>query len=142
MKCPRCGVVRSKSWFGITKGHQAFARRAIERKTKSAPVMPVFTGRWKSRLMYHWRRSPRKFEIDSDFLDRLWIAQGGRCAYCDVAIDDETLVLEHIRPLARGGRTSEGNLCFACALCNEHKGAMTRGEWLRSLGRDTQRSER
>ncbi|XXX79793.1 HNH endonuclease [Sorangium sp. So ce134] len=48
-----------------------------------------------------------------------------RCAYCDVHEDavGATLTIDHHRPRARGGTGDPENLVYACARCNEHKGA-------------------
>lgn len=48
-----------------------------------------------------------------------------RCGYC---LTIELLVgapmeIDHIIPLALGGRTEENNLWLACSLCNQHKSA-------------------
>ena len=47
-----------------------------------------------------------------------------RCGYC---LTTELLIgapmeIEHIIPMALGGRTEESNLWLACSLCNEYKG--------------------
>lgn len=47
-----------------------------------------------------------------------------RCGYC---LTTELLIgapmeIEHIIPLALGGRTAESNLWLACSLCNQYKG--------------------
>lgn len=111
-----------------------FSRKRKKARGRAKRAMPKFTGRWKGRLIHHWRRSPSKFAISGEFLDALWVKQEGRCAYCECAIDDETLVLEHMTPLARGGRTSEDNICFACATCNERKRAMPFERWCEKIG--------
>lgn len=53
-------------------------------------------------------------------LHRLLVRQRGCCAYCDAP---EPTTLDHVVPLARGGRHSIGNLVWACAPCNKSKGA-------------------
>jgi hypothetical protein len=60
-----------------------------------------------------WRRLVRRY--------------GGRCAYCGVLPD--VLHMEHIVPLARGGRHSIGNVLPACATCNLTKWALLLIEW-------------
>ncbi|MCK6621902.1 MAG: HNH endonuclease [Calditrichaceae bacterium] len=52
-----------------------------------------------------------------------------RCGYCQTAqaYSGVQLHVEHIIPLAAGGRTIESNLWLACALCNSYKGARTHG---------------
>lgn len=48
-----------------------------------------------------------------------------RCAYCGVHEDavGATLTVDHHRPRSRGGSDEAENLLYACARCNEHKGA-------------------
>lgn len=48
-----------------------------------------------------------------------------RCGYCSVQEDavGATLTVDHHRPRARGGTDDSENLVYACARCNEHKGA-------------------
>lgn len=50
-----------------------------------------------------------------------------RCGYChtDQKIIGRPLVIDHILPLAKGGRTVRENLWLACRRCNEFKGAKT-----------------
>jgi 5-methylcytosine-specific restriction endonuclease McrA len=50
-----------------------------------------------------------------------------RCGYC---LTSQTIVavpmhIEHITPLAAGGRTVVENLWLACPLCNGYKGVQT-----------------
>lgn len=68
-----------------------------------------------------WRRMVRR----NDF----------RCTYCGCRPDK--LVMDHVIPLARGGRHAPGNITPACAKCNSTKAAMFLIEWklqLRGLG--------
>lgn len=49
---------------------------------------------------------------------------GGRCAYCGAAIESKKVMhIDHVRPRAKGGGSSIGNLFPACATCNVAKGA-------------------
>src|SRR5919201_3504126 len=52
-----------------------------------------------------------------------------RCAYC--AITDVPLNIEHIVPRARGGSGRVSNLAVACRPCNETKGTLPVGDFLR-----------
>lgn len=47
------------------------------------------------------------------------------CAYCHTAehLTAVTFEVEHITPLASGGRTMLVNLCYSCPTCNRHKAA-------------------
>ncbi len=50
-----------------------------------------------------------------------------RCGYCltHQQVSGAQMHLEHIIPLARGGRTERSNLWLACAWCNSFKGVST-----------------
>jgi hypothetical protein len=50
-----------------------------------------------------------------------------RCGYCltQEIVSGVPLTVEHIIPIARGGRTVEENLWLSCRLCNESKGVLT-----------------
>ncbi|MFJ9318828.1 HNH endonuclease [Streptomyces globisporus] len=51
---------------------------------------------------------------------------GGTCVYCDAPAEH----LDHITPIARGGRDVEFNVIPACAPCNLSKADQTLAEWL------------
>jgi 5-methylcytosine-specific restriction endonuclease McrA len=55
-----------------------------------------------------------------------------RCGYClsSERLTGIRLTLDHIIPLAAGGRTEEKNLWVACRPCNEFKGTQTHGRIL------------
>ena len=46
-----------------------------------------------------------------------------RCEYCKSAMDytSQPFAIEHITPLAEGGKTTLDNLALACGGCNGHK---------------------
>lgn len=47
------------------------------------------------------------------------------CGYCGAA----ARALDHMQPLARGGRDEVTNLIPACDVCNADKGTKTLAEW-------------
>jgi 5-methylcytosine-specific restriction endonuclease McrA len=57
---------------------------------------------------------------------RMLIRYRNRCAYCG---EVRKLVMEHIVPIARGGRHSIGNLLPACRSCNARKHDSLLVEW-------------
>jgi len=71
-------------------------------------------------------------------------AQGHRCCYCGIALapsgvahDSETL--EHMIPVAAGGRDEWLNVVVACRLCNLGRGAMLATSYfdlVRRVGRE------
>jgi len=52
----------------------------------------------------------------------------GRCAYCNVKSD--SLQIEHMLPISRGGTHNKANVVPACGTCNRRKGALTPLEYL------------
>lgn len=48
------------------------------------------------------------------------------CFYCG---SNQNLTIDHIIPVARGGRHSIGNILVACKTCNSQKGSKTIQEW-------------
>jgi 5-methylcytosine-specific restriction endonuclease McrA len=54
----------------------------------------------------------------------------GRCHYCARQVGAGALTLDHVVPLARGGRSVKGNVVPACKECNNRKKLMTPAEQL------------
>jgi hypothetical protein len=53
----------------------------------------------------------------------------GRCEYCQLsqAGQEARFHIDHVMPLAAGGRTASDNLTLACVSCSLRKGAKTEG---------------
>ncbi|MYE33031.1 MAG: HNH endonuclease [Chloroflexi bacterium] len=66
-------------------------------------------------------------EALQDLREKLHSIQSGRCYICRKPIDlehhDGTLELDHIEPLAVGGRDTDVNLALTHSTCNRNKGA-------------------
>lgn len=78
---------------------------------------------------------PRRLAYPDDALRRAVMArEGGRCFYCLRELKREG-VLDHVVPLAAGGRTEFANLAACCPGCNAGKGARQAEDWLRILWR-------
>jgi len=56
--------------------------------------------------------------------------QKGLCAYCGRAVAPRELTMDHVVPVARGGRSVRGNVVAACKDCNSRKKLMTPAEQL------------
>ncbi len=52
----------------------------------------------------------------------------GVCHYCGGHFPLEELTLDHIVPVARGGRSTRGNLVVSCRRCNQEKRYLTPAE--------------
>ena len=53
----------------------------------------------------------------------------GVCHYCGRATPPAALTMDHIVPLARGGRSTKGNVVPCCKECNNKKRQMLPMEW-------------
>ncbi len=53
----------------------------------------------------------------------------GRCYYCGAGVAPKELTLDHLVPLARGGRSNRGNCVPACKECNSKKKYLLPIEW-------------
>lgn len=48
----------------------------------------------------------------------------GLCYYCKATFKPKDLTMDHIVPLARGGRSTKDNIVCACKACNTKKRTM------------------
>ena len=53
----------------------------------------------------------------------------GICHYCNRKTTIDCLTMDHIVPIARGGRSTKGNLVTACKSCNNKKKQLLPMEW-------------
>jgi len=56
--------------------------------------------------------------------------QRGVCAYCGRKVGAGELTMDHVVPVARGGRSVKGNVVAACKECNNRKRHLTPAEQL------------
>lgn len=54
--------------------------------------------------------------------------QRGLCAYCGQQFPAKELTMDHVVPVARGGRSSKGNVVPSCKPCNSKKKLLTPAE--------------
>jgi 5-methylcytosine-specific restriction endonuclease McrA len=54
--------------------------------------------------------------------------QRGVCGYCEKKVEPQKLTMDHVVPVARGGRSVKGNVVPACKECNNKKKLLTPAE--------------
>jgi 5-methylcytosine-specific restriction enzyme A len=54
--------------------------------------------------------------------------QHGVCHYCGKVVGARKLTMDHVVPVARGGRSTKGNVVPACDACNKTKKYRTPAE--------------
>ena len=59
----------------------------------------------------------------------------GVCYYCRSIVGHRALTMDHIVPLARGGRSTRGNVVPSCKDCNNRKKSLVPVEWQAYLDR-------
>jgi 5-methylcytosine-specific restriction endonuclease McrA len=47
--------------------------------------------------------------------------QKGLCHFCQQVVEANSLTMDHLVPLARGGKSTRGNIVPACQSCNKKK---------------------
>ncbi|MBM3381510.1 MAG: HNH endonuclease [Betaproteobacteria bacterium] len=87
-------------------------------------VSNAYTVPWILRLH---NCSPRHRRCSSPRFSRqnVYLRDGFRCQYCNWAGSLVNLTMDHLIPLARGGKTSWDNIVTACKSCNLRKGSRT-----------------
>ncbi len=53
----------------------------------------------------------------------------GICHYCQGSFPPKALTMDHVIPIARGGRSEKFNLVPCCKSCNTQKRQMLPAEW-------------
>lgn len=53
----------------------------------------------------------------------------GKCHYCKGRFHPSELTMDHMTPIARGGRSTKRNCVPCCKGCNDEKKHMTANEW-------------
>ena len=54
----------------------------------------------------------------------------GECYYCHKHFSAEELTMDHIVPVARGGKSTRGNIVVCCKECNNRKKYLTPAEMI------------
>ena len=91
----------------------------------SETLMPLLLNLDKS---YKKIQKDKKFKIEKAKARKLrqskWWKQkigSGVCHYCGGHFPGDTLTMDHIVPIARGGKSTWGNLVPSCKSCNSNK---------------------
>lgn len=59
----------------------------------------------------------------------------GICHYCGARVPARELTMDHVIPLARGGKTTKANVVPCCKECNNRKRQLLPMEWQEYLSR-------
>jgi 5-methylcytosine-specific restriction endonuclease McrA len=93
----------------------------------------------KSRIRCQDRRAKKKGnggKLSKDIAQRLIILQKGKCACgCSALLDKTGYHLDHIMPIALGGKNDDTNVQLLTPTCNRKKSAKHPDDWARENGR-------
>ena len=59
----------------------------------------------------------------------------GICHYCNGTFPPDELTMDHLVPVARGGKSTPGNVVPACRDCNSRKKYLLPMEWEEYIGK-------
>ncbi len=65
----------------------------------------------------------------------------GICHYCGKLYPPDQLTMDHLVPIARGGKSVRGNVVPSCKECNNRKKHMLPWEWQEMLDKSSEKSE-
>lgn len=69
------------------------------------------------------RRSRERSKLKPGMRYDVMKRDGFKCCICGATSTDESLVVDHIKPISKGGKTKMDNLQTLCNTCNSGKGA-------------------
>jgi len=93
--------------------------------TKNKPMDPYAYTLAESDIKRE-RRKARELRMSQWWKRRL---AKGICHYCGRPTSPGELTMDHIVPIARGGRSTKGNIVPACKACNTEKQQRLPMEW-------------
>lgn len=122
-KNPELQKARQADWYSRNKSeHAAYGREYRERTIEQSRAREAnIAQRRRAR-----RRENGVLSVSSKDILALLSQPCLACGTC------ESITIEHLVPLARGGRHSIGNLAPLCQSCNSSKGSMLWVEWKHS----------
>jgi 5-methylcytosine-specific restriction endonuclease McrA len=119
-------------WKG---GHEARLRRYVE-SGRSAEQLRRYRAAnpHKAREWAQNRRNRKVGKLPYGTVPRIGDAQKWRCAICGTGIRDGYHV-DHIMPIARGGKHEPRNIQLLCESCNVRKNAKDPIQYMQEIGR-------
>ena len=117
------------------KAYEAERRKTEKRKLATKIASEAWKKAHPEERRNHVRNRRAKLRdggvLSKDIEKTLMAAQGGLCAVCKCCIAFK-FQLDHIVPVARGGRNEDDNVQLLCPPCNQSKGARPMDEFIRS----------
>ena len=132
--CFLCWRLRRKRQQYAERGTDENTRRQNEYRDRIDPLTGIRKGRIITRVQDQINRA-QKIGCENTLTYHQWIEillqSDGKCYYCNANEGMNTLVIEHMIPLSRGGTNTASNICAACRRCNNTKHTKTHDQFLR-----------
>ena len=114
-------------------------RWVAENKERVSNVLNAWRKENHERTLMHKKvRRARKRanggKLSSGIIDRLMILQRSKCACCHADLKCTNYHLDHMMPLARGGKNEDLNIQLLCPTCNMSKHASHPIDFMQSRG--------
>lgn len=103
--------------LGAREVEEATESLGLDRSDAQAITATLITRGWLQKPTE--KRKPLKPSMRFQVMDR----DGFRCVYCGTSSDEETLHVDHVTPVSKGGTDDASNLATACETCNLGKSA-------------------
>lgn len=90
--------------------------------------------KYKAKARAAWKARNRKVvavsdgTVTSSVITKL--LQAPNCPYCQERLETACIHIDHMHPLALGGRHTVDNLIACCQRCNSLKGAVSYADWI------------
>lgn len=110
------------------KRHQSYVKRYYS---------DIESSRKRHAINAHNRRARIKEvggTLSKDIFDKLFKLQKGKCACCKVDLKNVTPHIDHVHPIALGGKNSDSNVQLLCQPCNNQKSAKHPIDFMQSKG--------
>lgn len=135
--CYKCGTLFTGP-AGYCKPCDKLYKAAWHQANKDRPVNKNPDAKRKNNRIAEQRRRARKRAVDdcvsTDIVAKLLLMQKGRCACCKSEFTGTKYELDHIQPLAKGGRHADDNLQLLCMPCNRAKADKDPITFMQQLG--------
>lgn len=121
--CKQCGKretlfpSRANRLFCSRRCYADFMRTGVQPRDKE--TRRVSRRRSKAKMVLSKLGIIDVGDLNSDQWKSILVAFAGRCAYC--GLKPQTLTMDHIVPVSKGGRHVAENVVPACTFCNQSK---------------------
>lgn len=114
------------AWRKLQQSKWIADKRAMELKRKDATspraqTIKARTPKPQKPSLLH--RSLRTRSVPVELRDYIYTRDGGRCFYCHCDVARQGAHIDHVFPVARGGKSGYANLVLSCHRCNSSKSA-------------------